>query len=251
MPTLLVKDVGLVNGVGFDSWRRVGGALQAVRVCNMREVDELLFLDITATREGRSPDLAIVDELADECFMPLAVGGGIRTVEDVRNLLKVGADKVVVNSAAVETPALVGQIAQAFGSQCVVVSIDVVKTEGGYEVATHAGTKRTGLEPVAFAKKMAAMGAGEILLTSVERDGAMQGYALDVLENVARAVSVPVIASGGAGSYVHFAEALRAGASAVAAASMFHFTEATPREAKEYLATQGFPVRPRARISEI
>lgn len=245
MPTLLFKDVGLVKGVGFDSWRRTGSAMQAIKVYNMREVDELVFLDVTATREGRSPDFASVDELADECFMPLAVGGGVRTIEDVRRLLQVGADKVVINTAMVEIPDLVAQVAQRFGAQCVVISIDARQhADGSYEVYTRAGTQATGLDPVDLAQRAAAMGAGEIIITAIERDGTMTGYDLELTRRVSAAVHIPVIASGGAGSYDHMAQALREGqASAVAAASMFHFTQQTPLEAKQYLKRHGFDVR--------
>lgn len=245
MPTLLFKDVGLVKGVQFDSWRRVGSAMQAIKVYNLREVDELVFLDITATRDGRQPDFETVDDLADECFMPLTVGGGVRSVDDVWRLLRVGADKVAINTAAVETPALIGQVADRFGSQCVVVSVDAKrKPEGGWQVYTHAGQAATGYDPATWAREAATLGAGEILLTSIERDGTMLGYDVELIRCVADAVAVPVIASGGAGHYAHMAEALREGhASAVAAASIFHFTEQTPLEAKRYLREQGFDVR--------
>jgi cyclase len=245
MPTLLYKDVGLVKGVGFDSWRRVGSAMQAVKVYNLREVDELILLDIRATLDGRGPDLAMVDELADECFMPLTVGGGVRTIEDVRQLLMVGADKVSLNTAAVETPQLIREIRDRFGSQCAVVAIDARREpDGTYQVLTHSGTRPTGRDPAEVALLAELMGAGEILLTSIDRDGTMQGYDLDLTHRVTSAVSIPVIASGGAGSYEHMADVLRQGkASAVAAASIFHFTEQTPLEAKRYLKSQGFPVR--------
>jgi imidazole glycerol-phosphate synthase subunit HisF len=245
MPTLLFKDVGLVKGVAFDSWRRVGSAMQAVKVYNMREVDELVYLDITATNDGRPPDFETVDDLADECFMPLTVGGGVRTVEHVRRLLKVGADKVAINSAAVEQPALIREIADRFGSQCVVVSIDARRrADGTYESYTHAGRRPVGKDPAALAKDAEAMGAGEVLLTSIDRDGTLQGYDVELTRLVSDAVSIPVIASGGAGTYAHMAEVLRGGrASAVAAASMYHFTEQTPLAAKQYLREAGFPVR--------
>ena len=245
MPTLLYKGHSLVKGVGFNAWRPVGSALQAVRVYNMREVDELVFLDISATRENRMVDFRLIDDLADDCFMPLAVGGGIRSVEDVRGLLQVGADKVVINSAAVHAPQVIAEGAERFGNQCIVVSIDFRRhPDGQAEVYTHSGTEPTGLDPVEHARQMVALGAGEILLTSVERDGTMGGYDTDMLRNVAAAVDVPVIASGGAGTYEHMAEALRDGhASAVAAASMFHFTQQTPRGAKLHLHQAGFPVR--------
>lgn len=245
MPTVLHKDLGLVKGMAFDSWRRVGTAMQAVKVYNMREVDELVFLDISATNEGRTPDLQLVDELADECFMPLTVGGGIRSIDDVRALLQKGADKVAINSAAVDTPELISRIAERFGSQCAVVSIDVKRNpRGQVEVYIRSGTRPTAKDPVEMAVQAERLGAGEILLTSIDRDGTMTGYDIPLIKSVSQAVSIPVIASGGAGSYEHMAEALReGGASAVAAASLFHFTEMTPLGAKRYLNDAGFNVR--------
>ena len=245
IPTLLYKEVGLVKGVGFDSWRRVGSAMQSIKVYNMREVDELVFLDITATQEKRSPDFELIDELADECFMPMTVGGGIRSIDDVRRLLLVGADKVAINTQAVENPELIEQVAKKFGSQCVVVSIDVRKHDDGkYEVYTHSGTHPTGIDPLSLVQKVVSMGAGEILLTSIERDGTMNGYDIELIRNVSDLVSVPVIASGGAGNYEHMFQALTQGkASAVAAASIFHFTEQTPLEAKYYLDEHNIHVR--------
>ena len=245
MPTLLFKDVGLVKGVGFDSWRRVGSAMQSVKVYNLREVDELVFLDITATAQGRPPDFQAIDDLADECFMPLTVGGGVRSTEDVRRLLQVGADKVALNTAAVEHPALITEVAERFGSQCVVVSIDARRLPaGGHEVFVRSGTAATGRDPASLAREAAERGAGEILLTSIDRDGTMIGYDVELTRAVCAAVDVPVIASGGAGSYEHMAQVIRAsGCSAVAAASMFHFSEQTPLEAKRYLQALGVPVR--------
>lgn len=244
MPTLLYRDLGLVKGVAFDSRRRVGDLMQAIKVYNLREVDELAFLDITATRDGRPPDFALVDDFADECFMPLTVGGGVRTVDDVRRLLQVGADKVAVNTAAVLTQELVREVAARFGSQCIVVSIDARRVDGGYEVVTHSGTQPAGIDPVRHANRVEELGAGEILLTSADRDGTMSGYDLELIRSVTEAVAIPVIASGGAGSYGHLAAAiLEGGASAVAAASMFHFTEQTPADAKRYLRGRGIHVR--------
>ena len=245
IPILLYKNFGLVKGVGFDSWRRTGSALQAVMVYSLRGVDELIFLDITATREGRPPDFEVVDDLADECFMPLTVGGGIRTVEDVHQLLMKGADKVAVNTAAVENPQLITDVARRFGSQCVVVSIDFRTDAAGIrQVFTHCGTRATGLDPVQLARRAEELGAGEILLTSVERDGAMQGYDLEGIRQVSEAVRIPVIAGGGAGNARHVYEAISEGhASAVAASSMFQFTEITPREVKEFLHHHRVPVR--------
>lgn len=245
MPTLLFKEVGLVKGVRFDSWRRVGSVMQSVKVYNMREVDELVFLDIAATLEGRRPDLETVDEIADECFMPLTVGGGISTVDDVRRLLQVGADKVAINTAAVFAPEVVSEVARTFGSQCAVISIDARRHEDGrFEVFTNSGMRPTGLGPVEHAREVERLGAGEILLTSIDRDGTMDGYDIELVRRVVDAVSIPVIASGGAGSYADMAAALLDGrASAVAAASIFHFTQQTPLEAKHYLRDRGIPVR--------
>lgn len=244
VPTLLYKDFGLVKGVGFDSWRPVGSPMQSVKVYNLRGVDEMVLLDVTATSQDRSPDLALVDELADECFMPLTVGGGVRSLDDVAGLLRAGADKVALGTAAVETPELIRAASDRFGAQCVVVSIDTRAGEDGtVTVWTHSGTKPTGLDPVALAREVEALGAGEILLQSADRDGTMEGYDVATIRRVCDAVGVPVIASGGAGCYQDMVEALHGGASAVAAASIFHFTQQTPAEAKAHLAAAGFPVR--------
>ncbi len=245
MPTLLYKDTTLVKGVGFNSWRRVGSLMQAVEVYNTRQVDELIFLDITATAQGRKPDFQLVDEFADICFMPLTVGGGITDADDVRRLLAKGADKVAVNTAAVHDPELITRIADKFGAQCVVVSLDVKRSSsGGWEVFTHSGTKPSGLDPVALAVRSEKAGAGEILITSIDRDGTMSGYDLELVKAVSSAVRIPVIASGGAGSYEDMYQALSAGgASAAAAASIFHFTQQTPLEAKKYLRSKGVAVR--------
>jgi imidazole glycerol-phosphate synthase subunit HisF len=245
MPTLLFKDIGLVKDRNFTSQRRIGAPLQAIKVYNMRDVDELVFLDVGATPGGRPPDFAMIDDLADECFMPLTVGGGVRHVEDIRALLRVGADKVAINSAAVDDPALIRRGADAFGSQCIVVSIDVRRRpDGSPEVVTRCGTHPTGLDPVAWAIEAERLGAGEILLTSIDRDGTMEGYDMEVTRAVSGAVSIPLIASGGAGRYADMAAVLRVGGvAAVAAASMFHFTEQTPREARNFLKNEGFSVR--------
>lgn len=244
IPTLLLKDVGLVKGKSFDSWRRVGTVLPAIKVYDRRDVDELILLDISAYREGRGPDVDTVRDAARECSVPLAVGGGVRTVDDVRALLRAGADKVCVNSAAYETPELVTVAARAFGSQCVVVSIDFRGSVPGATCYSRSGTRSEGVAPVEWARRVEELGAGEILLTSIDRDGTMSGYDIDLLETVTRAVKIPVIASGGAGSYEDMYRAFRdASASAAAAASIYHFTELTPLGAKAYLADKGVPVR--------
>jgi len=244
IPTLLLKDVGLVKGKAFDSWRRVGTVLPAIKVYDRRDVDELILLDISAYREGRGPDVDTVRDAASECSVPLAVGGGVRSVDDVRTLLRAGADKVCINSAAYRTPDLVTSAARAFGSQCVVVSIDVRGSVPEAQCYSCSGTRCEQVGPVAWARRVEALGAGEILLTSVDRDGTMSGYDIDLLKAVTSAVNVPVIASGGAGSYEDLHLALRDGsASAAAAASIYHFTELTPLGAKAYLAEKGIPVR--------
>lgn len=244
IPTLLYKDFGLVKGKGFDSRRAIGSAIQAIKVFNLRAVDELVFLDVTATLQEREPDYELIDELADDCFMPFTVGGGIRSVSHVGRLLEVGADKVAIGTAAVEEPAVLAETAKQFGSQCVVAVIDVARDDvGSPTVKTRSGTFPTERDPVDLARCCEDMGAGEILLQSIDRDGTMTGYDLEILESVAEAVSIPVIASGGAGKYDHLVEALRAGADAVAASAMFQFTEQTPLAARARLAGAGFPVR--------
>lgn len=244
IPVMLHRDFGLVKGVGFDSRRTIGNPMQAVKVYNMRQVDELVLMDIAATLAHREPDYLLVDDLADECFMPLTVGGGVRTVEHVQRLLKVGADKVAVGTGLAEVPGLLAASAARFGRQCMMASIDYRHGPDGPHVWIRCGTERTNLHPVDLARRVEAEGAGEILLTSIDRDGTMSGYDLVTLREVADAVSVPVIAAGGAATYDDFLLALRdGGAAAVAAASMFHFTERTPLEAKAHLAAAGLPVR--------
>jgi len=245
IPTLLWKDFGLVKGVGFDSWRQIGSVLPAVKVYNTRDVDELILVDITANKDSRDPDYASIRDFADECFVPFTVGGGITQITQIEKLLTVGADKISINTAAYSNPRLIEDAAHHFGSQCVVASIDVRRmSDGRYQCFSHSGTKATGRDPIEWAKELESRGAGEILLTSIERDGTMQGYDLKLIDQVAKSVNLPVIASGGAGIYEHLRLAVQeCGASAVAAASMFHFTQQTPAEAKRYLASAGVPVR--------
>lgn len=245
IPTLLWKNLGLVKGVGFDSWRRVGSVLPVLKVYNTRDVDELVLVDISASSNGQAPDHESVADFSDECSVPLTVGGGVTTVPQIIALLRAGADKVSINSAAVERPAFVDEAAARFGAQCVVASVDARRhSDGRYSVFSHSGTRDTGRDPVDWARELASRGAGEILLTSIDRDGTMQGYDLGLVARVAAAVDVPVIASGGAGSYADMVSAVKqAGASAVAAASMFHFTEQTPAGAKQSMHAAGIPVR--------
>jgi cyclase len=210
-----------------------------------REVDELILVDIAATAEGRDPDYESVEEFAAECFVPLTVGGGIRHMEQITRLLRAGADKISINTAAYEDLDLILRAGGRFGSQCIVASVDARRlSDGRYECYNHSGTRPTGREPAEWVSQLESLGAGEILLTSIERGGTMQGYDLELIRRVVERVRIPVIASGGAGSYQHMAEAIvGAGASAVAAASLFHFTQQTPLEAKRYLADRGIPVR--------
>jgi len=245
IPTLLWKGVGLVKGIGFDSWRRVGPVLPAVKVYNTREVDELILVDITASPGQSVPDFESIAEFSNECFVPLTAGGGITHIDQIKKLLRSGADKISINTAAYSNPDLVRDAARHFGAQCIVASIDARRHDDGrYECFSLCGTLAMGKDPVQWARQLQDLGAGEILITSVERDGSMQGYDLELIERVVEAVNVPVIASGGAGSYEHMRQAVQeAGASAVAAASIFHFTEQTPAEAKKYLAAAGIPVR--------
>ena len=233
-----------MKGIGFNSWRRVGPVLPAVKVYNTRDVDELILVDITANSSGEPPDVESVSDYADECFVPFTVGGGVRDTQHVQQLLRAGADKVCINSAAYERPELITEAARRFGSQCVVASIDARRVEGGWRCFSHSGSRESPHDPVGWARELVDRGAGEILLTSIDCDGTMEGYDLALVEAVVRAVNVPVVASGGAGSYEHMRQAIQdVGASAVAAASMFHFTEQTPAQAKQALARAGIAVR--------
>ncbi|MBK9502058.1 MAG: imidazole glycerol phosphate synthase subunit HisF [Leptospiraceae bacterium] len=245
IPTLLWKNFGLVKGVGFNSWRRVGPVLPAVKVYNSRDVDELILVDIMASQEGNLPDIESVNDFSVECSVPFTVGGGITELSQIVSLLHAGADKISINSSAYTNPKLIESAAKRFGAQCVVASIDVKRMDDGiYQCYSHSGTILTEKNPIEWAKELADLGAGEILLTSMDRDGSMLGYDLDLIEKVTSVVDIPVIASGGAGNYQHMIDAIKqAGASAVAAASIFHFTESTPSGAKAALQSAGIPVR--------
>ena len=222
IPTLLLKDWGIVKTVGFDAETYIGCPINAVRVFNANDVDELILLDILATQEGRTPDPERVTQIADESRMPIAVGGGLRSVASVRQMLACGADKVVLNSAAIEVPELVRDCATHFGSQCVVVSIDARREAEGWQVLTRRGTTTTGLDPRQLAGDLQRQGAGEILINSIDRDGTWDGYDLELGEQVSSEVGIPVIACGGAGRLEDFGRAVsEAGASAVAAGSFF------------------------------
>jgi imidazole glycerol-phosphate synthase subunit HisF len=244
IPCLDVKDGRVVKGVNFVALRDAGDPVEQARAYDAAGADELMFLDITASHERRDTILDVVARTADVCFMPLSVGGGIRQVEDARRLLLAGADKVSINTAAVENRDLISAIADAFGSQATVVAIDAKRVEGGWSVFTYGGRKDTGLNVADYAAEAVAKGAGEILLTSMDRDGAKIGYDLELLKAVTDAVDVPVIASGGAGNAQHMVDAVKiGGADAVLAASIFHFGEVSVDEVKAAMAAEGLPVR--------
>ncbi len=245
IPCLDVKDGRVVKGVNFVGLKDAGDPVEQAMLYDQAGADELCFLDITASSDDRAILLDVVRATAEKCFMPLTVGGGVRSAEDVRKLLLAGADKVSVMTAAVKRPELVRELAEKFGSQCIVVAIDA-KSVGPdkYEVFTHGGRTATGIDAVAYARQVADYGAGEILLTSMDRDGTKAGFNLELTRAIADSVSIPVIASGGVGTLDHLVEGVRDGhASAVLAASIFHFGEYTIGEAKHYMHRAGIPVR--------
>jgi imidazole glycerol-phosphate synthase subunit HisF len=245
IPCLDVKDGRVVKGVNFVDLKDAGDPVEAARAYDAAGADELCFLDITATHEGRGTMLDVVRRTAENCFMPLTVGGGVRSLDDIRNLLLAGADKVAINSAAVANRQFVKEAAEKFGSQCIVVAIDAKETAPGkFEIFTHGGRRETGIDAVEFASDMARLGAGEILLTSMDRDGTGKGFNLALTRAIADAISIPVIASGGVGSLEHMVEGIRDGhASAVLAASIFHFGTFTIAQTKQAMAKAGIPVR--------
>ena len=249
IPCLDVKDGRVVKGVRFVNLRDAGDPVEAAIAYDAAGADELTFLDITASHENRDIILDVVRRTAEACFMPLTVGGGVRTLEDIRRLLASGADKVSINTAAVARRALVREAAEKFGDQCIVVAIDAKKVSrpgepDRWEIFTHGGRNATGLDPVDYAREVVALGAGEILLTSMDRDGTGQGFDIALTRAVADAVTVPVIASGGVGTLEHLVEGIRDGhATAVLAASIFHFGQFSVREAKAHMAAKGLPMR--------
>jgi cyclase len=244
IPCLDVKNGRVVKGVNFENLVDAGDPVAQAKFYYEQGADELCFLDIAATNENRGVILDVVKKVAQVCFIPFTVGGGIKEIEDFSNLLKCGADKVSVNSAAIKNPKLISEAASKFGSQCVVVAIDAKKNESGnYEIFTHGGKNPTGIDAIEWAKKVTALGAGEILLTSMDKDGTKSGYDLELIKKITSQISIPVIASGGVGNLEHLAEGLKAGASAVLAASIFHFKEYSIKQAKEFLDEQKIAVR--------
>jgi len=249
IPCLDVDQGRVVKGVNFVGIRDAGDPVEIARRYNEQGADEITFLDITASHEERDTTVHTVEQMAREVFIPLTVGGGIRALSDIRTMLNAGADKVSINTAAIHNPDLVRQAAQRFGSQCIVVAMDVKRVDDvdglpRYELFTHGGRKPTGIEAVGWAQKMAELGAGEILLTSMDKDGTKDGFELTITRAISDAVDIPIIASGGVGNLDHLAEGVLAGgADAVLAASIFHFGEYTIPEAKAYMAAQGIEVR--------
>ena len=244
IPCLDVKAGRVVKGVQFVQLKDAGDPVEAARAYDADGADELCFLDITASHEERKILLDVVSRTAEQVFMPLTVGGGIRTIDDIRDLLKAGADKVSINTAAVQHPEFVKQAAERFGTQCIVVAIDAKRVGDGWEVFTHGGRNSTGIDAVTWARTMESYGAGEILLTSMDRDGSKAGYDLALTRAVSEAINLPVIASGGAGNLQHLYEGFTEGkAAAVLAASIFHYREFTIGQAKEYLQARGIPMR--------
>lgn len=243
IPCLDVADGVVVKGVRFENLVELGTAAEVAARYAAEGADEIAFLDIAASSERRGPELSWIREVAERVFVPLTVGGGVRSIEDARALLLAGADKVTVNSAAVARPELLSELAERFGRQCVVLSVDAAPRGGAFEVFTHGGKRASGREAIAWIREGVERGAGELLLTSIERDGTGAGFDLELLATAAGAVDVPIIASGGAGRAADFASALRAGAAAVLAAGVFHRAEISIGELKRYLAAEGFAVR--------
>jgi cyclase len=244
IPCLDVKEGRVVKGVNFVDLRDAGDPVECAIAYDAAGADELCFLDITASHENRGILLDVVQRTAEACFMPLTVGGGVRTLDDIRNLLLAGADKASINSAAVANRQFVREAAEKFGSQCIVVAIDAKRSGGSWEIFTHGGRRPTGIDAVQYAREVVALGAGEILLTSMDRDGTKSGFDIELTRAVADAVPVPVIASGGVGNLDHLVAGIRDGhATAVLAASIFHFGEYSIPQAKRHMAAAGLPMR--------
>ena len=244
IPCLDVKNGRVVKGINFVDLIDAGDPVEQAKFYDDSGADELCFLDITASHENRGTILGVVERTAEQCFIPLTVGGGIRTLEDIRRLLKAGADKISINTAAVKNPKLVESAAKKFGSQCVVVALDARRTNKSYEIFTHGGRTQTGIDALDWAKRMESLGAGELLLTSMDRDGTQKGFDLELTQMIADAVKIPLIASGGVGKLQHLVDGVKVGhASAVLAASIFHFGAYSIGEAKSYMESKGIAIR--------
>ena len=239
IPALLFKEFGLVKSVQFSQHRKLESALTIVRIYNLRQVDELIFLDIDASKNKEKPNLGVIRDISEECFMPLTIGGGISSLEEIQKILKIGADKVAINTMAIKNPEFITEAAKKFGSQCIVVSMDIKNKE----VFSHSNQEVPEKDPIKWAKLIEEKGAGEILLTSVDHEGIEQGYDYELIKQISSAVNIPVIALGGAGHLKHFVEAFKSGADAVSASSIFQYTKITPTNVKEYMAEHGINTR--------
>ena len=244
IPCLDVKNGRVVKGINFVDLKDAGDPVEQARIYSDNGADEICFLDITASNENRDTIYEVVKETSKKCFVPLTVGGGVRSVDDINKLLNCGADKVSINTAAVQNPSVVIDSSKKFGSQCIVVAIDAKKNDESWEIFTHGGRNSTGIDAIDFAILMEKNGAGELLVTSMDRDGTQKGYDIDLMSSISSSVNIPVIASGGVGNLDHLAEGIKTGkASAVLAASIFHYGKYSIKEAKEYLDSKGIPVR--------
>ena len=244
IPTILFDNFKLVKGINFKSWRTVGSIMQAVRIYNLREVDELIILDISATNNKKKVDLELINEIANETFMPLTVGGGVKSINDISNLLEAGADKVSINTSSFEDELLIKEASKTFGNQCIISSIDYKILNKEINIFSHSGKIRQSINFFDHIKKIQDFGAGEIILTSIDCEGTMLGYDIDTLSKVSEIISIPLIASGGAGKLDHFYNVVNnTEVSALAAASIFHFTNLTPRDVKIFLKSKNIPIR--------
>ncbi|MDA8702278.1 imidazole glycerol phosphate synthase subunit HisF [Candidatus Pelagibacter bacterium] len=243
IPCLDVKNGRVVKGINFVDLKDAGDPVEQAKIYSDGGADEICFLDITASNENRETIYEVVERTSKKCFVPLTVGGGVRSVEDINKLLNCGADKVSINTAAVKNPEVIIESSKKFGSQCIVVAIDAKKNDDKWEVFTHGGRNNTEMNAIDFAKKIEDSGAGELLVTSMDRDGTQVGYDIDLISKISSKVNIPVIASGGVGNLDHLVDGIKSGASAVLAASIFHYGKHSVKEAKEYLDSKGIPVR--------
>ncbi len=241
IPCLTIKDLKLVKSVQFKNYRNIGNYIAAAKVFNARDVDEMIFLDLDASSKGLN--ISLLGHITKECFMPLTIGGGIKTLSDIAAVLKIGADKISINRKAFEDPDFIRKASRKYGNQCIVVSIDVKKTKRGFEVFINNGKDSTGLSPLKWARQVENLGAGEILLTSIDNDGKMKGYDLKLVKSICREVEIPVIANGGAGHLSDFVKVIKSGASAAAASSIFQYTQITPNGIKAHLRENGIEAR--------
>ena len=243
IPCLDVKNGRVVKGINFVDLKDAGDPVEQAKIYSNGGADEICFLDITASNENRDTIYEVVEKTSKKCFVPLTVGGGVRSIEDINKLLNCGADKVSINTAAVQNPEVVVESSKKFGSQCIVVAIDAKKNGDIWEIFTHGGRNKTGINALEFAKKMEINGAGELLVTSMDKDGTQSGYDIELMKNISSSVNIPVIASGGVGTLDHLVDGIKSGASAVLAASIFHYGTFSIKEAKQYLESKNIPVR--------